>query len=178
MYSTGLRHTCEQNEDMAGYGWTAYDPRNGGVQSIHDVRNNLNLNISFVKAPEDRNFHWRARVSGTPVAGSGGNVDNAVIFYVALEGEPTNEQRELECSGAREAFNTAAQIECRGKSPSVGGFRIDVTDSSSTPRGTAVKSLFVPSDSTWQAKGETTLPYLLVSSLSFHEEPPGLEMFK
>ncbi|KAI9686697.1 MAG: Processing alpha glucosidase I [Bathelium mastoideum] len=148
----GMRHTCEQNEGMTGYGWTAYDPRNGGVQSIHDARNNLDIKISFTKAPEDHDYHWRARVSGTPVAASGSNVDTAVIFYIALEGEITNEQRELECSGAREAFDPVADVECRGKTPGLGTFRIRVTDLSSTSRGMAVKSLNVPNDSTWQAK--------------------------
>ncbi|KAI9711793.1 MAG: Processing alpha glucosidase I [Bogoriella megaspora] len=148
----GLRHTCEQNEGMTGYGWTAYDPRNGGLQSIHDARNNLDLNISFVKDPEGHNHDWRARVSGTPMAALESNVNTAVIFYIALEGETANEQRELDCSGAREALNSERQIECRGRSPSLGGFRFSITDLSSTPRGMAVKSLLVPNDSIWQAK--------------------------
>lgn len=161
MCSTGLRHTCEQNEGMTGYGWTSYDPRNGGVQSIHDARNNLDVKISFIKSPEDHDHHWRTRISGTPLAASGGNVDTALIFYVALEGETINEQRELECSGARETLNPSAQIECRGKISSLGDLRIRVANLSSTPRGMAMKSLFVPNDSTWRAKGEFILLYEL-----------------
>src|ERR1700761_6777148 len=46
-----FRHTCEQHEGMAGYGWEEYDARNGGRQVIHDTGNKIDLVIDFVKVP-------------------------------------------------------------------------------------------------------------------------------
>ncbi|KAF7508559.1 hypothetical protein GJ744_009108 [Endocarpon pusillum] len=44
-----LRHTCEQDEGMAGYGWTAYDVRSGGMQIVNDTGSRLDLITHFAK---------------------------------------------------------------------------------------------------------------------------------
>ena len=62
-----FRHTCEQNEGMAGYGWDEYDIRKGGRQTIHDAGNNLDLTIDFIKVPGgEKGGNWGARVKGVP----------------------------------------------------------------------------------------------------------------
>jgi hypothetical protein len=87
-----VRHTCEQHEGMDGYGWDSYDPRTGGVQTIHDKGNGIDLETSFVTISEGG---WAARVKGTPredaerMAGTQDSIDTiktAVWFNLGLEG--------------------------------------------------------------------------------------------
>lgn len=40
---------------MKGYGWVAYDPRNGGKEIIHDNNNRIDLEINLVKVPGGKN---------------------------------------------------------------------------------------------------------------------------
>src|SRR5436309_2397623 len=48
-----LRHTCEQDEGRACYGWTADHIRKGGMQIINNTGNNLDLIAQFATAPDD-----------------------------------------------------------------------------------------------------------------------------
>ena len=48
-----LRHTCEHDEGMAGYGWTAYDVQKGGMQIVNDTDNRVDLITQFVKVSGD-----------------------------------------------------------------------------------------------------------------------------
>ena len=62
-----LRHTCEQDEGMAGYGWAVYDIRKGGMQVINDTGNKLDLITYFSKvSDEQRSGEWGLRVKGIP----------------------------------------------------------------------------------------------------------------
>lgn len=45
----GVRHACEQGDNMAGYGWEEYDVRTGGSQVIRDQGNMINIQTQFVK---------------------------------------------------------------------------------------------------------------------------------
>lgn len=70
---------------MAGYGWTAYDTRRGGTQTIPDVGNKINITTEFVKISEGSSRgNWGLRVRGTPREGANG-LKTVVVFYVAME---------------------------------------------------------------------------------------------
>ena len=61
------RHSCEQGDGLAGYSWTDYDAREGGIQQLSDPKNNVNLTIEYLKVPGgDHGGSWAARISGEP----------------------------------------------------------------------------------------------------------------
>ncbi|KAF2278089.1 glycoside hydrolase [Westerdykella ornata] len=81
-----LRHTCEQNDGMGGYGWTAYDARKGGTQLIPDVGNKINITTEFVKISEGQSRgNWGLRVKGVPREEAGHGLKTSVVFYVSME---------------------------------------------------------------------------------------------
>ena len=164
-----LRHTCEQHADMDGYGWDSYDPRTGGVQTIHDKGNGIDLETSFVTISEGA---WAARVKGTPredaelMAGSQGGVDGiktAVWFSLGLEGLGS-----LEATGVEDAeeLGYKGDVVFSGQTSDLGDFTVTITEREgnthpdvSHPAGdskpldrTFVHSLQVPDEALWQIK--------------------------
>jgi mannosyl-oligosaccharide glucosidase len=164
-----VRYTCEQHEGMAGYGWDAYDPRTGGVQTVHDKGNGIDIETSFVKLEDGS---WGARVKGTPRedaepgSGSQGGVDQmktAVWFTLGMEGLGS-----LEPQAAEESEDTgyAGDVVFDGQTPDLGEFKMTITepDSNSHPLHphpayknkpldhTFVHSLQLPEEALWQAK--------------------------
>jgi mannosyl-oligosaccharide glucosidase len=82
----GLRHTIEKDDNMAGYGWTSYDSRIGGSQTIHDVENEIDLTTEFVKKYEGQEAgNWALRVRGTPRKGAEKGLKIQIVFYVGME---------------------------------------------------------------------------------------------
>lgn len=80
------RHGCDQGDELAGYTWTEYDPRQGGVQVINDPQNNVRITTEFLKvAGGDNGGSWAARVKGTPLDASRPS-RISTIFYMGLEG--------------------------------------------------------------------------------------------
>ncbi|KAK9432562.1 glycoside hydrolase [Lipomyces doorenjongii] len=73
------RHTCEQGDEMQGYGWDIYDTRDGGRQVIHDVAHNIDLYTEFVKDGGS----WGLRVRGVPKSM---DTRTAIVFYFGTEG--------------------------------------------------------------------------------------------
>lgn len=145
-----LRHTCEQDEGMAGYGWTTYDPRIGGHQVIHDVDNRIDLNMDFMKNGGGSGQAWGLSVKGSLRGGAQKSQRTTVVFYIGHEAS----QFELDCK-----LSTSSDIDasCHGllDSKSFVLRVLPVVDSNSSNRSpvfTAIKSLQVPRDTLWQAK--------------------------
>lgn len=44
-----FRHTCEQYDDLDGYGWEQYDIRTGGKQVVRDKGNKIDLTMEWRK---------------------------------------------------------------------------------------------------------------------------------
>lgn len=80
----GIRHWCEQGDNLDSYGWTHHDGRSFGVQEIQDLP--FELKTSFVKYPEGKQFggDWTARIS---VRNTTRAWDKSIslIWYVALD---------------------------------------------------------------------------------------------
>lgn len=74
------KHSCEQNHNIQKFGWTKYDPRYGGVESIYDDDSRLNLTTEFVKT--DDGLNWALRIKGK--AARPDSV-NSVVFYAGLQ---------------------------------------------------------------------------------------------
>ena len=144
-----LRHTCEQDEGMAGYGWAAYDVRKGGTHIVKDTGNRVDLTTQFVKDSNGERYrNWGLRIKGIPRANAGTEQKTTVIFYLGSE-DPNSR---IECVKTTSANSN---VVCEGTAVGLGNFRLQILDdrAGSDPlRSMAVKSLKVPEDTIWQAK--------------------------
>ncbi|KAF9891311.1 Processing alpha glucosidase I [Aspergillus nanangensis] len=159
-----FRHTCEQNEGMAGYGWDEYDIRKGGRETIHDVGNSLDLTIDFIKVPGGQHGgNWAARVKGVPRDDAAADQPTSVVFYSALEGLGSLDVG----TDVGDGRGFEGDVKLTGYTPELGEFSIDVTkgpESNEHPENdhpiyeekpldrTWVSSLTVPSEHIWQTK--------------------------
>ena len=154
-----FRHTCEQNEGMAGYGWQEYDARNGGRQVIRDTGNKIDLTIDFVKVPGGQHGgSWAARIKGTPREDAPATLVTTLIFYAGMEGLGELGFNEIETDGDA--------VVLHGETGDLGAFDITFEDSSENmlPHKThpawdskpldrpLLCSMHVPVDALWQAK--------------------------
>lgn len=163
--SEDFRHTCEQNEGMAGYGWDEYDIRKGGRQTIHDAGNSVDMTIDFVKVPGGQHGgSWAARVKGVPRDDAPPDQSTAVIFFAALEGLGSlGVETEVDPRGYED------NVKLAGSTLDLGDFAIDVTAgpaSNEHPEHTHptwedkpldrtfVSSATMPPEHLWQTKGE------------------------
>ena len=157
-----FRHTCEQHEGMAGYGWEEYDIRNGGRQIIHDAGNTLDLTIDFIKSPGGTHGgNWAARIKGAPREDAPQHFMTTLVFYAGMDGlgslEFKNEPDELGLEGP---------VTLRGQTAELGDFEIGITSGpDNTPPvrthaswdtkpldRTLAASMQVPPEALWQAK--------------------------
>ena len=165
-----VRHTCEQHEGMAGYGWDVYDPRTGGVQTVHDSGNGLDLETSFVKFDQGRGG-WGARIKGTPREESdgspGGSPDmkTAVWFTISVEGIGIVEPNGAE---AAEDLGYEGDVVFQGQTGDLGDFSITISEAEGVVHPThahpsyqqkpldhtLVHSLQVSNEAIWQTKGK------------------------
>ncbi|KAL2217079.1 putative mannosyl-oligosaccharide glucosidase [Thermoascus aurantiacus ATCC 26904] len=158
-----FRHTCEQHEGMAGYGWDEYDIRKGGRETIHDAGNTLDITIDFIKVPGGKNGgSWGARVKGVPRNDAPPVQLTTVIFYAGLEGLGS-----LKVANEPDPLGFEGDVKLAGHTPELGDFTIDVTagpESNEHPHHshpsyaekpldrTMVASLYMPPDVLWQTK--------------------------
>jgi mannosyl-oligosaccharide glucosidase len=123
-YLKDFRHTCEQHEGMAGYGWDEYDVRKGGRETIHDAGNSIDLTINFIKVPGGQHGgSWAARVKGVPRDDAAADQPTTVVFHAGLEGlgslavsTETDDPRGIE-----------GDVTFKGYTSELGDFTIDVT---------------------------------------------------
>ncbi|KZZ96525.1 glucosidase I [Moelleriella libera RCEF 2490] len=157
----GLRYTCEQGEELHGYGWDEYDARTGGVQTFHDEGNGIDLTTSFVKIPGGRHGgSWAARIRGRLHDGVPKNRKTVVYHYVAQE-----DSGELGVDGQGSELGFTGDITFSGQSESLGDYELvftrgtgdsptsdhDIT--SSRPGHVAlVSSAHAEDTAVWQAK--------------------------
>ncbi|CCF35693.1 mannosyl-oligosaccharide glucosidase, partial [Colletotrichum higginsianum] len=159
----GFRYTCEQHEGLHGYGWDEYDARTGGVQSIHDEGNQIDITTSFVKVPGGANGgSWAARIKGVPREGAPADLKTMIHYYIAQEGT----EGEIAFAGEGSPAGSDGDVTFAGTSPELGKYKLVVTKgegkhpSSSHdladkrhPDLTTVRSLTVPDEIQWQGKG-------------------------
>lgn len=159
-----IRYTCEQGDDMQGYGWDAYDPRTGGVQTMHDKGNGIDLETSFAKFGQG----WGARVKGTvrQDAESGQALKTSLWMNVGLEGLGSLQVEDLEKG---EEFGFEGDVVLKGETDDLSNFKITISESASKNSHpthahpsyqtkpldhTFVHSVQVPSEAIWQSKGK------------------------
>ncbi|KAI1262570.1 glycoside hydrolase family 63 protein [Xylariaceae sp. FL1019] len=157
-----LRYTCEQNEGMAGYGWDEYDTRKGGVQTIHDRGNKIDMTTTFVKVPGgSHGGSWGVRIKGVPRDDASDNLPTTVIFTIATEGP--GEQLDIVEGAPDGGFD--GDVTFTSSSAQLGAYNIKVTKgtgnhptsnhASSKDRDTEKTVLFssnLPSEHLWYGK--------------------------
>jgi mannosyl-oligosaccharide glucosidase len=145
---------------MRGYGWDEFDARTGGVQSVYDEGNGIDIRTMFVKIPGGSNGgSWAARIRGTARNDSPPNIKTTVVFYASLEGLGALEVENVEPVGYE------GDVNLKGESDGLGEYKLVVT----TGRGhhpkndhaayeekpldrTFVNSVTAPDQILWQAK--------------------------
>ncbi|XP_043265671.1 mannosyl-oligosaccharide glucosidase GCS1 [Colletes gigas] len=81
---SGLRHWCEQGDNLDRYAWLEHDGRTFGVQEIVD--NSAILNTTFVKKPGGKHGgDWTARISVTSENKMQDGEEISLLFYTAIE---------------------------------------------------------------------------------------------
>ena len=154
---------------MAGYGWERYDPRFGGIQTIHDAGNQIDITTSFVKIPEagEKGGHWGVRISGAPWKDAPSDLKTTVVFYAAVEGQGLSRLEALHTQEEKEV-GYEGDVVIDGENPGVGDFKIVVTGDGGRsnnhpihghPSGmdktldrTFVYSSLIPEEALWQSK--------------------------
>lgn len=150
--SVDLRDTCEQDDGMEGYGWTQYDTRVGGSQTIHDSNLQIDLTTNFFKTSDG--LSWGVRVFGAPRPGALADLKTALIWHVAVEkAESLTDQRNLKCSSAEGAM---AGTSCTGTVPRLGSFELQLRKAGDAEskgfEDSAIRSVTVPEEKIWKAK--------------------------
>ena len=154
---------------MAGYGWERYDPRNGGIQTIHDEGNKIDITTSFTKTAAGQ---WGVRISGTPRDGAPADIKTTVVFYAGVEAQGLSrlEIKDFSDEEAKLGFEAEKDVVMEGEGPHLGQFKIVVSGdhgggkknkhpSHDHPSGseqpldrTRIRSSIVPETALWQAK--------------------------
>lgn len=160
---TDFRHTCEQHEGMAGYGWDEYDVRQGGRQTIHDAGNSIDITTEFVKIPGGTHGgSWGVRIKGTPREDAPKRLISTVLFYAGMEGLGS-----LKVDNEKDNLGIEGIVKMEGSSNELGDFTLEVTEGPDTNMNppsihpsyadkpsdrSIVTSLQVPEGNMWQAK--------------------------
>lgn len=146
---------------MHGYGWDEYDARIGGVQSIHDKGNNIDLTTTFVKIPGgNHGGSWAARIKGELLDGAPKNTRTMLFYYIAQDG-----QGELAVEGDGTQYGFEDDVTLKGSSTALGDYKLLITKGTGEHPSTdhkfledrhgdttIVSSAEVPADLTWQGK--------------------------
>lgn len=65
VFSAEIRHTCEQSDGLTSYTYTKHDGRRYAVEELVDGKNNVKLEVSFLK--NERGDGWAVRVEGDAI---------------------------------------------------------------------------------------------------------------
>lgn len=149
-----LRHTCEQDEGMAGYGWAFYDPRIGGSQTILDTINKVDITVAFVKPRHEEASSWALRVKGNVRADGQQAHKTTIIFYIGVEAPDSH----IQCIYPPKDPDRLHEIICSGHLNTLPDFEISFSyNTTQVPTkemlpSVAIHTLQVPEDQIWQAK--------------------------
>ncbi|KAF8471981.1 glycoside hydrolase [Kalaharituber pfeilii] len=142
-----FRHTCEQDDDLDGYGWEEYDVRKGGRQVVKDKGNKIDLEMEWRKVKGGQHGgHWGVRIKGTPRPDAPKDVKTALWFYAGLEGEGN-----IELVNEEDPLGLEGDVTLAGQAPGLEKFRLTVTTGPHTnehPESEHEASLLKPLDRT------------------------------
>lgn len=179
---------------MKGYGWEEYDARKGGIQSIHDIENGLDLTTSFVKAPGGAHGgSWAARIKGVLGEDTPRDQKTMVVLYVTQEGS-NSELRALEGDSDK---GYEGDVTLTGRSDALGNYKLVITKGEGVqpksdhkiseargPGQTVVQSLTYPDEVVWQAKPilfkqlKEGVDFLVENNYNTVDAPPPWQVYQ
>ncbi|KAK8028955.1 Glucosidase i [Apiospora marii] len=175
-----LRDTCEQDEGMAGYGWTKYDVRTGGTQLVHDKELHLDLQTDFVKSADGES--WAVRVSGISRNDAPGTVKTMVAFHIAHERLNVEEGKRLKCQESPEALSDdqSAYITCEGEFPELGHYEFWASGRATNKLvgEPVVRQASMPEDQIWQAKSAFTDQITTTRDVISNDRPGNMQFLQ
>lgn len=153
---------------MAGYGWTAYDVRKGGMQIVNDTGNKLDLITYFAKVSDDeRSEKWGLRIKGIPRANARDHQQTTMVFHLGSE----DSNSRIICTEGNKINPSSNDLVCDGTATGLRNFKVQIPErqaDSDSLRRTSVKSLMVPADTIWQVKS------IFVNQLKGSESHEGM----
>ncbi|RPB25421.1 mannosyl-oligosaccharide glucosidase [Terfezia boudieri ATCC MYA-4762] len=189
-----FRHTCEQGDEVDGYGWVQYDVRTGGTQKVADRGNGVDLVFELRKVEGGQHGgHWGVRVKGTPRRDAPKDVTTALWFYAGLEGEGdinlVNEENYLGLEG---------DVTLAGQAPGLGKFKLTITEGPETNQHplqehqaslskpldrTLYKAFVMPFEHIWKTKADILFMHIqenlnrLMKEFGRENHPPAWDSF-
>lgn len=176
---------------MDGYGWDEFDSRKGGVQSIHDAGNGIDITTSFIKVPGGANGgSWAARIKGVPRSNVPSNLRTQLLFFLAQDGLGST----LAPSPDDANNGYEGDVTFSGNSQSLGDYKLvitkgtgehpeagDLTEDQDFER-TVVQSLTLPPELLWQGKGVAFKQFsehvnTLVDKIDKEAPPPAWQIY-
>ncbi|KAK5047442.1 hypothetical protein LTR84_006538 [Exophiala bonariae] len=146
-----LRYTCDTDQGVTAFGWTHYDSRTGGSQTINDTGNSIDIITDFAKSMDSNSQEWQLKVRGIPRKDAAKDQQTTVIFYLGSE----NPASKVACKRQHSHRVSHSDISCRGTTPTIGEFTVDIGvsgDRTELSQHLAVTSINVPSKNLWQTK--------------------------
>ncbi len=108
---------------MKGYGWDEYDARTGGVQTIYDEGNGIDIVTTFVKIPGgSHGGSWATRIRGRLRNDALPEQKTTIVFYATLEGLGS-----LEVENEVDHVGYKGDVVLKGDSQGLGGYKLVVT---------------------------------------------------
>lgn len=156
----GIKHWCEQGDNLDQYGWIAHDGANFGVQEIYD--GNFILTTSFVKRLGGNNGgDWTARISVDIKPGVEKKIKDEIslIWYTALD-DPPSTQNFITTSD-----DSTPLTGVKGHTPGLGDFSIKLFNHSGAIQHESFVSTVAP--------GLHLLKETVLSSLRLLEDSPN-----
>lgn len=180
---------------MKGYGWDEYDTRRGGVQSIRDKENKVDITTSFIKVPGGANGGgWAARIKGKLREDAAPDQKTLIFLYITQEG---GFESQLEAVRSGDASGYDDDVTIAGWSEPLGTYKLVVTRgegkfpesdhslSDERPTGkTVVQSLTYPDEVLWQAKPivfkqlKEGVDYLVEHNFDNTNPPPPWQVYQ
>ena len=137
---------------MAGYGWTTYDPRKGGIHIVNDTVNKIDLIVQYAKLVDDGNSeYWGLEVEALPRADSHNHQTSTIIFYLGSESPNSR----IRCGLEHKTFSSQMEIVCEDTGSSLHDFKLRISSTreyKDALKTLSVKSLRVNENIIWQAK--------------------------
>jgi mannosyl-oligosaccharide glucosidase len=149
---------------MARYGWTSYDTREGGTQTIEDVQNKVDITTEFIKKSEGSSAgNWGLRIRGTPRKDAPPDLTTVVVFYVGMESMDTCGAKCKLASSAQVGAEEDTSIHAANlwiEHPQLGTAGLHIPASvgeNGRHEGMVVKSMNVSEDRLWRANSKLDL---------------------
>ncbi|KAI9287289.1 glycoside hydrolase [Umbelopsis sp. AD052] len=152
-----IRHTCEQGDNLHGYGYFKHDGRSFAFQKMKDPYTDIELTTEFIKVPGGRyGGEWGVRIKGKPLT-EGANPVTNLVFYVGLEGDGG-----IDIVSKLKSDGLKSPVKMEGDSPELGDFAIQFAEgaANTAPRSGLQKDLTktfywgfqAPEDEIWKTK--------------------------